>query len=784
MPGGSISPLAWKVTLDAAKLVEGGKLSKDTFKALSSASKETKTDLQKLSEFEQILAAEVKKGALEFDHAKKAVDAYKSSLPTVIEETRKLNEEMKKTRGQRIAEKVEKLPILGHLGGDIGKGVDMFSGGLGPTAIVGSAVAAGKVAMGEFMHQAEKIDQVGKGATKLGIATEAYLTLSAAAKRVDVDVNDVAAAFAKMNRNIGEAVAGGKPQQEALARLGLNYRELATLKPEQAFLKISDALRNTTDPYARASIGADIFGKSAANLNEVLRMGSKEFGELHDKLARSGKLFSAEQAEQVDRAAKAYERMGASWEVLKTKATLLAAPELEKVFNRINSVTSTDTGIGIGERLSSAAKLSSKATWLLGLPGVGKMIESALPGDKVKQGEGAPEDKPATAFEIAAAEGRKEAEEQAKKAAEHAARAKKEHEESVQKYIDKLKLEAATIGQSSEASARAKAEAAGLTGATLEQALALERQIDTQKRQVEERKKAATQVEQMRKQAQDTIRQLEQEAAVAGLPTRERAIALERLRAIEKGAPKELADKVAALKREAQVREEIHKLNEASLGPAAKYGEKIRELQEGLNKGLNPVAFMEGMDKAKKDLLSGLGVNLEQLKKPAQKYAEEMRAIDKAHKAGAISLKEMTDLKQRAQREFDKPLVLHMKDSGIEATTDAATAMHRVDSYRKMLGGQKQEQADRMAAAQKLEAEDQAKAAQVEQITRRRFNGELTEEAGNVRRMAAGAMSLDQMAEAAGNAAKQGESGLMPRLVGTLERLERNSLVLVEGGQK
>jgi len=97
------------------------------------------------------------------------------------------------------------------------------------------------------------------------------------------------------------------------------------MKPEDAFLKISDALRGIKDPYVAATVQQDLFGKSAAGMTEVLKMGSAAFAETQSKLASQGRLFSAEDAEKMGEANDAIDALGDSWKGLKQSAAIAAS---------------------------------------------------------------------------------------------------------------------------------------------------------------------------------------------------------------------------------------------------------------------------------------------------------------------------------------------------------------------------------------------------------------------------------------------------------------------------
>lgn len=438
----SISNLAFKATLDVAKLAEGGRLGRDAFKALKDAAGETKNDLQKLGDFEALLAKEVAAGTITQEHYTKAVTAYWSALPSGIKaekdrkdaieatakaakeaaaeqerydkilaaESEKLKpkelrasedalsfgadyEQMLATEKEQAilnarkddaaaAEKKHAATVaegdaimqrhkpalqgyreqVGHLNDLLKAGaIDqrahsrevaaargsllVNAAGLSGIPIVGDAARTAATAMtmhpalaavagsayvakkaiGGFIDESERIDEVSKAARKLGVSTEAYLTFAETARFADVSMEQVGDGIFKMTRAIGEANEGGKTQQDAIARLGLDYKQLAAMRPEDAFLKISDALRQIKDPFAAATIQQDLFGRSAVQMADVLRMGSEEFAAIQGKLSMQGRLFTSEDGEKMEQANDAIAALGDSYKGLKQSAAIAAS---------------------------------------------------------------------------------------------------------------------------------------------------------------------------------------------------------------------------------------------------------------------------------------------------------------------------------------------------------------------------------------------------------------------------------------------------------------------------
>ena len=626
----------YKFSLDANDFANGARLTKSelalvnqalresqtaqdkaqaSFNAVAKAYATGKTSLDQTIQAYEHLArttpeaiAAQKAEAAALAEGKRIMDAHKPAVQSYREEITKLNSllragaidqrahtaEVARARGSMVSRAIGMagIPVVGDL---VEKGV--AGAAIHPAfAAVTVGAAAAKQAMSTFMAEAEKIDQVGKGAQRLGIRTEEYITLGKAAKRADIDMAELVGGFSKMNKAIGEAVDGGKTQQEAFEKLGLSYKDLAQLSPYEAFKKISDALRNTTDPYARAAIGADIFGRESAKLNEVLRMGSTEFDKIYETARRSGQLFSGEQADAVERAAKSYERLGSSWNTLKQNLTIMAAPEIERFFTSINTVISTDAGKGIGDRAAEWARAAT-SFGLLRLA-----VHPFLP-DQQKPGSEAPEDARGGALQAARERQMAAADDAYYKAAQDATK-------SLQEKYDALKAVTSGMAASTE-EAKIMEEAEKAHNITLGQQIIdlmeLKKQQDAATKAKEE---AARKEEALNQSARDLIANLQEEQRLRELTGGHLENATKQLEVYRlqvKGLSGELLDQALAEAKAAdaaKTRDDMNKQIDQALQhgqtPQEKYEAEIRKLQEWQKAGADAAKIQRLMDDAAK----------------------------------------------------------------------------------------------------------------------------------------------------------------------------------------
>lgn len=156
-------------------------------------------------------------------------------------------------------------------------------------------VGAGGVVAG-VKALANEMDKLAKTAAKLGTTTEELSKLRFAAKQTGVDARTLELGLQRMVRKIGDAAGGSKEAQKAFERLGLDFRELAELSPEQQFAAIAEGVSGLTNRTDQLSATVKIFDSEAAGLVNTLSQGPEAIKAYGDELERLGGVISSEAA--------------------------------------------------------------------------------------------------------------------------------------------------------------------------------------------------------------------------------------------------------------------------------------------------------------------------------------------------------------------------------------------------------------------------------------------------------------------------------------------------------
>lgn len=268
----TIHSLVYRTICDAAQFREGAVLTRSEQSATRKLFAESRTDVEKYGMSMDALTKLHRKGGLD-------AEAYRRSME-------KLNAEFKNTSinkdltgtGTLLAGQVpgissftSALKTIGPIGAAAVVGIGGITLGVDLLKTAFSSVAA---ATAEAM---ERIDDTRDFSTRVGISTEAIAGFRLAAEQAGVSSEAFDNDLEKMLKNIGAASRSGGEAAEKFEQLGLNVDKLASQRADKTFLEIADAISKIEDPYERAIVAQDIFGKSGQDLNTVLREGAKAF---------------------------------------------------------------------------------------------------------------------------------------------------------------------------------------------------------------------------------------------------------------------------------------------------------------------------------------------------------------------------------------------------------------------------------------------------------------------------------------------------------------------------
>lgn len=159
-------------------------------------------------------------------------------------------------------------PGISGAAGAFGK-LNGVLGAFGAAVSVGAVVSFAK-------HTFDAASQIHDMALQLGISTDAVQGFAFAAEQSGSTLDAVGTAIGKLNANLS---VGSKATVDALTDLHLGFSEIRAMKPEDAFLAITDALANVDDAMKQTELGRALFGKGFGELQAAINSGFRQMSD-------------------------------------------------------------------------------------------------------------------------------------------------------------------------------------------------------------------------------------------------------------------------------------------------------------------------------------------------------------------------------------------------------------------------------------------------------------------------------------------------------------------------
>lgn len=154
----------------------------------------------------------------------------------------------------------------------------------------------------DFADTGEKIANL---SIQTGISAGALSGMKAAADEMGLSVEGVTGGVKKMQINLASMAGDTKKADEALKPLGLRFKDIKDLKPEDQLFKLGDAIAKIQDPTERTAAAVQLFGKSGTELLPFFNEGNASLADMVKHAKDAGVYFddlSANKAAALDAA--------------------------------------------------------------------------------------------------------------------------------------------------------------------------------------------------------------------------------------------------------------------------------------------------------------------------------------------------------------------------------------------------------------------------------------------------------------------------------------------------
>lgn len=187
---------------------------------------------------------------------------------------------------------------------------------------------------------AEYADTIVTISTETGVATDTLQKLSYASDLVDVSLETMTGAMARISKNVDSAADSSTTLGATYASLGVKVKEAngEFRSSEDIFYDLVDSLGKIENQTERDNLAMEIFGKSAQDLAGVINAGSEGLKGYGDEAERLGLIMSGDELAKANEFQDSIDKLSASFDALKNNLGMTVIPILTDLFDAISSI--------------------------------------------------------------------------------------------------------------------------------------------------------------------------------------------------------------------------------------------------------------------------------------------------------------------------------------------------------------------------------------------------------------------------------------------------------------
>lgn len=227
------------------------------------------------------------------------------------------------------------------------------------TVVLGATAAlatVGTVVALKMSEAAERIDEAGKAAERLGVLPEELSAAAYAARMANVQTSEFYGNIEKLTKKISEANSGDKGAIATFEELRLSSRELASMGLQRRLELIANALGSMGDKSDRLRLSMELFGKSGSGMINMLAGGVEGLRAMVQEAKELNQVVSQYDAIVIDKRNDAIDRAKAAIEGAWNRMTVEVAPALTVAMDNLTAAIKSVDWKSVGSKAKSAVK--------------------------------------------------------------------------------------------------------------------------------------------------------------------------------------------------------------------------------------------------------------------------------------------------------------------------------------------------------------------------------------------------------------------------------------------
>lgn len=225
------------------------------------------------------------------------------------------------------------------------------------------AQVAGLVGAGGFAamikNSFSEVDEIGKFAQRIGASTAELSQLGFVAEQTGSSQQTLNIALQRMTRRVSQAAQGSGEAVKALDELGLSAESLAQLRPEQQFIRISEAMKGLDNESDKVRLTFALFDSEGVALKNTLAQGEDGIRAMMQEADRLGRTIDESMVAKAELANDSFNRLKSVVKGLANSAAQDMAPALTTLSDMF--VTGASSAAEFGVQSTQSLSMFAKA---------------------------------------------------------------------------------------------------------------------------------------------------------------------------------------------------------------------------------------------------------------------------------------------------------------------------------------------------------------------------------------------------------------------------------------
>ena len=257
---------------------------------LSKAVNETKTKVTALKDAktnaDKMMADGTNVNQEQYRKLQREIVASEQSMDKLEKESKEASKGIKDV-GDKAKDSSGKLDKLKGVASGVAKGMTAIA-----TAGAGAVTAIGAMAL----KAGQSADDINTLSTQTGLSTEQIQKFRYASETIDVSLDTLTGSMAKLTKYMSNATKGSGDVYNAFKELGVSFQNTdgSLRNNEEVFNECISALGKMENETQRDALAMKIFGKSAQELNPLIKGGADTLKQMGDQAQQLGIILDQE----------------------------------------------------------------------------------------------------------------------------------------------------------------------------------------------------------------------------------------------------------------------------------------------------------------------------------------------------------------------------------------------------------------------------------------------------------------------------------------------------------